>query len=311
MQRVMLAVRFLVPALVFAYLLATVPLGETVVALKAIPVPSAALAFGIGMLGMLAAALRWRCLFGACDIAGRPSLLQLYRLHLVGNFYNIYLPGGVGGDVIRAIATRPLFGERGIAGALALVMLERALGFSGMLIVVAATFSLFPLGQIPNVMLWSGVGLCIGALAVVAIATGGRIARFLPGPLARVASALPTVVRWRPFAAAVVLSVVTQSSVIFVGHVLVASLSQVSLTESMVVMPLVGAAQYFPLSVGGAGVREATLVLLYGMVGVAKPAALAGALAFAAVTYAIAAIGGVLHALSPLRVELSAVQPPG
>jgi uncharacterized membrane protein YbhN (UPF0104 family) len=75
------------------------------------------------------------------------------------------------------------------------------------------------------------------------------------------------------------------------------------------VMPLVGAAQYFPLSVGGAGVREATLVLLYGMVGVAKPAALAGALAFAAVTYAIAAIGGVLHALRPLKVELSAVQP--
>jgi glycosyltransferase 2 family protein len=307
----MLALRFFVPALVFAYLLYTVPMGETVASLKAIPVPAAAQGLGIGMLGMLAAALRWHCLFTACAIADRPSLLQLYRLHLIGSFYNIYLPGGVGGDVIRAIATRPLFGERGIAGALALVMLERALGFSGMLIVVALTFSYFPLGEIPNVMLWSAVGLCVGAVAVVAIATGARVARFLPGPLARFAAALPTVVKIKPFAAAVVLSVVTQASVILVGHVLISSLSQVTLKESMVVMPLVGAAQYFPLSVGGAGVREATLMLLYGMVGVAKPAALAGALAFAAVTYVIAGLGGILHVLRPLRVDMSAVQPRG
>src|SRR5262245_57376150 len=104
LQRALIALRFIVPAAVFTYLLATIPLAQTVAALRAIPAEVALGAFGIGMVGMLAATVRWRCLFSACEIERPPGLLQLYRLHLIGYFYNNYLPGGVGGDVIRALA---------------------------------------------------------------------------------------------------------------------------------------------------------------------------------------------------------------
>lgn len=304
LQRAWLALRLLVPVAVVGYLLSTVPLHETLVSLRSIRPQVLAEAAAIALAGMLMAALRWRLLFTACDMAERPSIAQLLRLHLIGFFYNTFVPGGVGGEVVRAIATRPLFGERGFAGALGLVMLERVLGLAGMLILVAGTFSLFPLGQIPNVMLFSTIGLCAAAAAVFGIATASRIARFLPGPLARIAGALPTVRYVRPFLNALALSVGTHCAGVVVGHLLVVSVAgDVAFTDSLVVMPLIGAAQYFPLSVGGVGVREVSFVLFYGLVGVPKATAFAASLAYTGVFWSVAALGGVLQVLRPLGVQ--------
>ena len=42
-------------------------------------------------------------------------------------------PGGVGGEVVRAIATRRALGERGLTGALGIVLLERTFGAAALL----------------------------------------------------------------------------------------------------------------------------------------------------------------------------------
>lgn len=298
--------RFVFPVALLAYLLTKVPVDETLAALRSIPPRALVATFVIGNLGVFIAAVRWRLLFAACGIRERPSALLLYRLHLIGQFYNAFLPGGLGGDVVRAIATRKILGPRGLTGALGVVFLERTFGAAALLILVAATFSMFPLRQIPNVTLFSAIGLCAAVAVVIGIASGPRIARFLPAPLGKIAASLPTIQAFRPFVAALVLSLVTQSTVIVVGHLLLASLTdQVAFTDSCVILPLIGASQYFPLTVGGAGVREAAFVLLYGMVGVAKPIALATSLAYAGVLYAISAVGGLLHALRPLDLGIT------
>jgi uncharacterized membrane protein YbhN (UPF0104 family) len=306
LQRVMLAARILFPLAALAYLLSIVPLDETIASLRAIPPRALIATFLIGNCAVFVAAVRWRLLFAACGIAERPSALLLFRLHLIGQFYNAFLPGGLGGDVVRAIATRKTLGERGLTGALAVVFLERTFGAAALLILVVVTFTLFPLRQIPNVALFSALGLAAAAAAVIGIASGPRIARFLPAPLSKVASSLPTIERFSPFVAALLLSLVTQSTVIIVGHMLLVSLTDAAtLTDSCVILPLIGASQYFPLTVGGAGVREAAFVLLYGLVGVPKPVALATSLAFAGVLYAISAVGGLLHALRPLDLGIA------
>jgi uncharacterized membrane protein YbhN (UPF0104 family) len=139
---------------------------------------------------------------------------------------------------------------------------------------------------------------------VLCIAGASRLAPYLPGPLSKIAAALPSITNPRLFAGALALSIVTQSIAIFVGHVLLVSLApSVALTDSMVVMPLISAGQYFPGTVGGAGVREAMFVWLYGRVGVANPDAFAAGLAYGAVAYATAGLGGVLHALKPLSLD--------
>jgi hypothetical protein len=71
----------------------------------------------------------------------------------------------------------------------------------------------------------------------------------------------------------------------------------------MLVVPLAAAAAFFPLSVAGAGPRDAVLVTLYGLAGVPKPAAVATALALLFITLVVGASGGILQLYAPLTLE--------
>jgi uncharacterized membrane protein YbhN (UPF0104 family) len=99
-----------------------------------------------------------------------------------------------------------------------------------------------------------------------------------------------------------VLSLGTHLAVIIAGHVLVSAVhSPIAFLDSAVVMPLVSIAGYFPLTIGGAGVRELAVVGVYGFVGVPEAKALAAALAYAACLFLVAASGGILNVLKPLK----------
>jgi len=308
-RRAWLALRILLPVGVFAYLLTIVPLAELASSLRKVSPFAVAGALFVGLVALAVAAVRWRLLFRACGITARPRIRDLFRLHLVGYFYNSYLPGGLGGDVIRGVATQGLMAERGLPGALAIVLLERTLGLSGLLILVAVSFSFFPLKGVENVVYFSVLGLLATAAVVVAIAVGSRIAPRLPKPLGRQMARLPTIRSVPHFVAAILLSVVTQASgVVVSGHLLAASITKgIAFTASLGVLPLIGAAQYFPFTVGGAGVREAAFILFYGIVGVNRADALATSLAFAGTQYALAAVGGIVHAIWPLAAKDPAV----
>lgn len=300
-RRAWLWLRLVLPVCAFAYLFSIVPVRELGASMAQVSLPAVGIALCTCTGGILLAAIRWRALFFACGTPDPPRLSSLFRLHMIGLFYNTYLPGGLGGDVVRALATRKNLGARGLPGALALVLLERALGLSGLLVLLATSFACFPLAGVPNVMLWSALGLAGAFATVVGITFGRRLARFLPGPLSRLASSLPGIESLPQFSLALSLSVATQCAAVITGHVLIASIAgQVSWKDSLVVLPLIGAAQYFPLTVGGAGVREAAFVLFYGLVGVSKVDALAASLLCAGVQYAVAAAGGVLHLASPV-----------
>jgi uncharacterized membrane protein YbhN (UPF0104 family) len=301
-RRLLLLLRFVLPAAALAYILSKIPLGEVWASMRLITPSAIAMAIGVFFLSTALATYRWRLLFRACGTNARPPFLELFRVYWICLFYNTYLPGGIGGEVVRALATRRAVGEGGLPAALAIVLLERTLGFSGMVILVAVTFTLFPLQGIPDVMLWSSFGLGAALVSIVGIVSGPRLARYLPKPLARIAAALPTISSLPLFGVALLISVVTQFSGVVAGHLIISSISAIpSFTDSMVILPLVNALQYFPLTVGGTGVREAGFVVLYPLVGVTHADALAASLVVGAMQYSINALGGILHALRPLE----------
>jgi glycosyltransferase 2 family protein len=307
MRRLLLLLRFAIPAAALTYILSKIPLGEVWASMRLVRPSAVAMAVAVIFLSTALATYRWRLLFRACGIDARPPFLELFRVYWICLFYNTYLPGGVGGEVVRGLATRRAVGERGLPAALAIVLLERTLGFTGMVILVAVTFTLFPLQGIPDVMLWSTLGLGAALASVVGIVSGPRLARYLPKPLGRIAAALPSISSPPLFAVALLISVVTQFSGVVAGHLVISSISAVpSFTDSMVILPLVNALQYFPLTVGGTGVREAGFVVLYPLVGVSHADALAASLVLGAILYGVNAMGGVLHALRPIeQVESS------
>ena len=295
-------------ALGFGYIASIVKPGELWSALTHVSPWAFAAACGLSVLNLVIGALRWRLLLAAYGAPRRPSLARLTHVYWVGFFYNNYLPGGLGGDLVRGIVTRQSFGDRGTAASMTVVLVERALGLCGLLLVVSATSLWRPLAGTDDVLPYSAAGLAIAAAGIASVAAGRRLAPHLPGRIGAVAASLPVIERWAPFGGALGISLLTQTVVALTGWVLLTSVTggAVTIRDALVLVPLAMAAVYFPLSVGGAGVRELAFVAL-GTTALGLPEAqmVAASLLLWTTQLTVAAIGGVGQLVAPLSEERS------
>ena len=287
-----------------AYLASRVDPGEVVAAWRRLSVGAALFALVVAFTGVGMGIVRWRLLllaYGAIDV---PPWARLGHLYLVGHFYNTYAPGGVGGDVLRGIASRKAFGDVSWAEAttgVAVVFIERVLGVSALLAIAACAYFIRPLPGLENVGLWVGLGLAAGIGALGGIALAPKLAPWLPKRLAEPLRALPRFHRLWPFVGAIVASFIIQFLNIVAGHAIMHSLDPaVQFSSSAVAMPLVSASGFFPFTVGGAGVREAAFAVLYGTVGVPEATAYAGSLSFWATQLITAGVGGLINLWIPI-----------
>jgi hypothetical protein len=299
--RLWLALRTAVTLGAFAYLLGMVDRRALWQALTATPpwAFGAAIAATVASLGV--GALRWRLLLDTYGAPSRPPMLTLARLYLIGLFYNSFLPGAVGGDVVRGVATRRAFGEAGAAASLSVVLVERLLGLAGLVALVAGAFTLRPVAGVDGAVPLMALGLTGALAAIPGIALGRRLAPRLPAPLARVAERLPRVERLAPLVLAGLISVVSHVLPALAGYALVsAAAPSVTLGDALVLVPLAMAAAFFPITIAGAGAREAAFVALFAGVGVARADALAASLAMLGAQLTVAAAGGLVALLSPV-----------
>jgi uncharacterized protein (TIRG00374 family) len=117
------------------------------------------LAFAIFGPALFVMAVRWHLLLCANDI--RIPFFTLVRLHYLGFFYNTFMPGGAGGDILKAVHLAQHCTRK--AEAATVVLVDRVVGLLGLLIVASAS------------VVWSGgqsKGLAgqIGGLALLLIA---------------------------------------------------------------------------------------------------------------------------------------------
>lgn len=257
-------------------------------------------AVGIASFSMVLGAVRWRALMRAYEAPGRPSLGRLVGLYFVGFFYNTYLPGGIGGDVVRGIATREAFGPSGTTGGMAIVLVERILGMAALFLLATTVLLVHPIAGLRSAS-WFGVfGLAMAAAGLGSLMVGRRLAPWLPWKLKQIAAQLPTLRRWGPFTLALGLSLVSQFLTAVIGYLFMGALSQRATFDSaLVIVPLAAATAFVPITVGGAGAREATFVTLYRMVGVSASQALAGSLLLFLAGLIVAAGGGLLTLVVP------------
>ncbi|MGD8606143.1 MAG: lysylphosphatidylglycerol synthase transmembrane domain-containing protein [Myxococcales bacterium] len=289
------------------YLATRVEPKDVLTAFERLSPGAALLAVTVVLLGLLCGMVRWWLLlkaYGAIDIPRWPRIAHLY---LVGHFYNTYAPGGVGGDVIRGVAGRKAFGNLDWVGAtsgVAVVFIERVIGVSALLVLAAVAYLIRPIPGIEHVGLFAGLGVLAAAGTLVGIAMAPRLAPFLPEKIGTPLRALPRLFSVWPFVLSAILSIVIHFVNVIAGHAIMHSLEpSVTLAQSAVVMPLIAASAFFPLTVGGAGVREAAFAALYGVVGVPEASAYAASLSFWATQLITAAIGGVINLIVPLSGE--------
>ncbi|MEO8704929.1 MAG: lysylphosphatidylglycerol synthase transmembrane domain-containing protein [Kofleriaceae bacterium] len=250
-------------------------------------------------------AVRWKAVLRAYGATRIPSIVRLAYLYFVAFFYNNYLPGAVAGDVGRGVVTRDAFEGEGATGALAVVLVERALG-------LFALFALLALGlaiagdavESTALWLWTVIGCAGSVTLIVTIPAARRLAPMLPGPLRRIAEKLPALHDGKAFVAAIALSLGTQVLVALAGWILLAELGPIGFGASLLVVPLAAATTFLPITVGGAGAREAVYVALCGQLfGMPEADALAASLGLWLAHLVVGAAGGVAQLAARKRTS--------
>jgi uncharacterized membrane protein YbhN (UPF0104 family) len=256
-------------------------------------------------LGFFLSTVRWQQVLVALDVHGR--LRRLFSHFLAGQFISAFLPGTVGGDVIRM--TRLTRDTHNGPLSFASVVLERLTGWIVLplitllgLLVNPTLRHLGPTRAAFTIAIATLVALVAVLLAVNHPKLGGRFAD--SEGWTRFAGAVHLGVgklRRRPSAALSVIGVgfIYQMSLVLAALMAAKALGidGLGFTALMAFFPAVLIAQVLPISIGGLGVREFALVFFLGAVGVGKEQALALGLLFYILTLVASLTGAPAFAV--------------
>ena len=241
----------------------------------------------------IAAAARWHLLLLVQGI--RLSVPRLLGLFFIGMFFNQFLPGGTGGDIIKSYYL--LKETTAKAGALLAVLFDRLVGLVALVAITAGLILLRYnwLAQKPQTRgyLWfvlAILGVSVAALATTFLISGFHLAKRLPREfpgrekLIEISAAYHLYAHhWGATLVAFLLSVVAHLATFFVFLFVAYTLrADVRVLDFFAVMPIERTISAIPISFAGEGPREHVLqVMLSGLCGIAPGvAALIGTMSF-------------------------------
>lgn len=294
-RRFLLLARVAVGAAVLAAVVLRVGAGPFLHGLLSLRLPLVAAAIALAFVATAAAAWRWRVVAGALGVGvAWPHAVGMYYR---SQFLNTVLPGGVVGDVHRAVdhgrssrrrgrAAQAVATER-IAGQLVQVVLTLVV-----LLVAGGAFG----GLVSPAI---AIGL---AVAVVAVTVAGVLS-------ARVRGVVRLGARWLRQSPGAALQVVVASVVVVACHVatFVIAASAVGARIPPDRMPTVAVvvllAASLPLNVGGWGPREGSAAWAFVVVGSTASLGVSAATLFGVLAIVSVAPGVLVAALAPLIVR--------
>ncbi|MDX1426037.1 MAG: lysylphosphatidylglycerol synthase transmembrane domain-containing protein [Kiloniellales bacterium] len=241
---------------------------------------------------------RWERVVAAIDRALPPW--RLLRTTVITLFFNQVLPSTIGGDGMRVWLLRGLGRPIGIA--FRSVLIDRLIGFFGLLLVgLAGSLYLLLRLQAPGPV-WLVALTCLAGLVLIALAPPlvGVLQRLPFDRLRQVFETLARevrlLVRDRPrLAKLVAASIVGQLALAGAVYCLARDLEVgVELLGVFAVVPGVMVASSIPISIAGWGVREASMVVGLGLLGVAQGEAAIISIGFGLLVLGFGLLGGLV-----------------
>jgi len=223
------------------------------------------LSFG---LVLVCAAFRWQLLMRVQGIS--LSWFRVWQLVMIGMFYNLFLPGGTGGDLVKifyAVREAP----KSKSAVFLSVVVDRLAGMFALILVSSGVFLVFfkELTALPMVRGFTVAVCVIFAATLVLVAVGLIVDRFhlasripatMPGHAAILdtARAFSVYARdWKAVVAAVLISLPLNlfifSGAIFAATAFPGNPGPAAMTS---VIPVVNTISALPISLAGIGVRE-------------------------------------------------------
>ena len=238
----------------------------------------------IGAVTTAACAWRWRLV--ARSLGVRVSLRAAVGAYYRSLFLNAILPGGVAGDVHRAVRHGRDIGD--VALGVRAVVVERVAGLGVTLGLGVAALAVLPSPVQPNLPLLAGVLVAVAALLVLVRAAGrGRSARWV-----RTLRAVRAYMRDGVPNGSTAVGVVVATAVILGGNlatfVVAARVAGVSApTVLLVPLTLLSLlAMVLPLSIAGWGPREGVAAAAFAAAGLTASQGLAAAVVYGVLTLA-------------------------
>jgi uncharacterized protein (TIRG00374 family) len=249
-------------------------------------------AMGIYIIGQLIFVARWSLLLRVQSI--RIGYWPAFRLHLLGLFYNNCLPGSIGGDLPRAwYVTRHT--DKKLEAALS-VFVDRVIGLIGMLIMAFGCYWFIPeqsredgfnfsfemnifgrLAEYKSVFIWLGAAFAAAIVVLVANRRGRALLQRGFNAVRRHGASIFGKVRqsiriychkWPAIIAALMLTFCCQGITVIAMWLLASEIGiDVPVKYYFIFFPVSWLLGSVPISVGGLGIMEGWLKMMFMQVG--------------------------------------------
>ncbi|MBZ0156872.1 MAG: flippase-like domain-containing protein [Alphaproteobacteria bacterium] len=281
----LLALKILVSASLVAFLLAKVDRSSLFATLRQMN-PSAFLAaIGLYLGAAFLSTLRWQLL-----VPHPIGARRLFSMYLIGSFFNNYLPGGVGGDAVKAYylsKEMKRYGAGGedsvlyssLTGAIASVFMDRYVGLSALIAISVAVFP-FGIRYLEGASMEWPVIWAIPLIALAFLSVSVLIFTFRVGERVRfLLNAYRYLHFYRSQRKALLKAFAYSLAIQLLGVLSVYILSKglhlpLSFLSLLVFLPMIILFSMIPVTVSGIGLREGAFVFLLGSTGVSPESAI-------------------------------------
>ncbi len=232
---------------------------------------------------------------------------RVFYMSFVGLFFNLFLPSSLGGDLVKAYYLGRDSGST--IRAVSAIFVDRLVGLTTLVFVALVSLPFFIVQfhnwQLPIIV------FCIAIMFVIVIALLLNeplarkfkfVTRFIPSEMGKqkISELYQAIARYRHSHAALfsgfLISIAVQIISIYIGYMIFKSLSaDISFLVLFLVIPVSGIASMAP-SLGGLGVREASLIYFLSQY-TSKAHAAAFALANDILLYGLGLLCGILYAV--------------
>ncbi len=256
--------------------------------------------FMLNIIGIFLSVWKWRLVINTTIKV--PSLGFLTKLFWVGLFFNNFMPGRTGGDVIRAYGLTQ--NTQQTAKSMISVFTDRLLNFIALLTLCLISF--LYAGNVEDITFtftepnpwWLLVPVFLGPIIWLIFKNSKPIQKLIT-LIPKTLSA--SIESRRTLFAAFILAIFYQITMIL-SHVIVSKgLGQhIGLTHFFYLIPITAIVTLLPISINGIGLREGAFVVTFSQVGLASEEALSLSLIITLTTLLTSLIGGWFYITNPM-----------
>lgn len=197
------------------------------------------------------------------------SFKELFELYMIGTFFNLFMPGTVGGDAIKAYYLYK--GSQKKGDSLVSVFMERYMGLCGLLF-IATVGMIAGYNYVKGTFILSLVAIIIASFVLASLAVVFFPYELFYKKLKGVRTSIKGYLTdYRTVGHTFLLSLFVQGIGIFVVYLLGLSIDiNISFTNYLIFVPIISVISMVPISFSGIGVREYSFLYLFNVVGVSK-----------------------------------------